>query len=189
MRTEGHGLLWRGRRKLLTISVPVIVGGSTLLALPAMSAQASTAHASASARSATSAPDPGAPVLAREETSSTSATALTPDAMSACPSTDFCVWVNKNYNDGPGKFGGDNQYWSKFPHKSCPTGTWDNCASSGWNHGTSGLGVEVYQGNYGGAAACLPRGWHLANFAGYVYPGTNVKFNDTISSNYWTSNC
>jgi Peptidase inhibitor family I36 len=113
-----------------------------------------------------------------------------PAAMSDCPATDFCVWVNSGYNNGPAKFGGPNPDWRIFSHSSCQTGNWSDCASSGYNHGTSGLGVEVWQNiNYGGASACLPRGWHLDNFAGFVYPGTSVSFNDSISSNFWTSNC
>jgi len=185
----GHGLLGRTRRKLIIFCLPAVVGGGALLAIPAMSAQASTAHGSTTTQSSASVPAPGAPVLAPGQTA-TPDPGLTPDNLSACTSTYFCVWVNKDYNDGPGKFAKDNPYWSDFPKASCPSGTWNNCASSGWNHGTSGLGVEVWQyQNYGGASACLPRGWRLANFAGYVYPGTSVSFNDSISSNYWTSIC
>ena len=111
-------------------------------------------------------------------------------AKSDCPITYFCVWNSSGYTDGPGKFGGNNANWSNFSHSSCPTGTWNNCASSGYNNGTSGLGVGVWNGvNYGGASACLPQGWSLSNFAGYVWPGTSISFNNAIGSNFWVNSC
>jgi hypothetical protein len=152
----------------------------------ALSAVASTGTAlAAPAGSAGSAPSASAPT-------STSAhdSGAAPAALSDCPATNFCFWVNAGYNDGPGRLSGDNPDWRIFAHGSCQTRNWSDCASSGFNNGTSGLGVEVWQNiNYGGASACLPRGWRLDNFAGFVYPDTNVGFNDSISSNFWTSIC
>lgn len=116
--------------------------------------------------------------------------AMTPTAKSDCPAGSFCVWKDANYSDGPGKFAGDNADWTNFSHSSCSSGTWNNCASSGFNNGTSGLGVSVRQlVGGGGDAACLPRGWSLSDFSGYVWPGTSDSFNDSISANFWTSAC
>ncbi|MEV5954377.1 peptidase inhibitor family I36 protein [Streptomyces sp. NPDC051987] len=116
--------------------------------------------------------------------------AVSPQAIGDCPSTYFCFWVNSGYNDGPGKFSGANTNWGDYSHSSCSGGTWNNCASSGYNHGTSGLGVEVWNGTgYTGLSACLPKDWSNNNFANLVWPDSSTSFNDSISSNYWTSAC
>ncbi|MEV0738753.1 peptidase inhibitor family I36 protein [Streptomyces sp. NPDC050549] len=115
---------------------------------------------------------------------------VSPQAIGDCPSTYFCFWVNSGYNDGPGKFSGSNTNWGAYSHSTCGNGTWSDCASSGYNHGTSGLGVEVWSGTgYTGLSACLPKDWSNSNFANLVWPGTSTSFNDSISSNYWTSAC
>src|SRR6266571_2687396 len=174
MQRLARRFLGEGRRRLIVISLPMLIAGSALLAVAASPAQAVTPTP----------PSASAPI----STSAHASTAAVSAALSDCPSTYFCVWKNSGYNDGPAKFAGNNTDWRAFSHASCPSGNWNDCASSGYNHGTSGLGVEVWQNiNYGGASACLPRGWQLSNFAGYVYPGTNVSFNDSISSNFWTS--
>ena len=115
---------------------------------------------------------------------------LTPRAIGDCPATYLCVWVNINYNGGPAKFAGNNSSWSAFPSGGCQVHSWNDCASSGYNHGTSGLGVDVYRDiYYGGNAACLPKGWNYADFTKLVWPGTSHTFNDSISSNFWTDAC
>ncbi|MFG1807454.1 peptidase inhibitor family I36 protein [Streptomyces sp. NPDC049040] len=115
---------------------------------------------------------------------------VAPAAKSDCPAGSFCVWVNSNYSDGPAKFSGNNSDWTQFSHASCASGTWNNCATSGFNNGTSGLGVVVWQLVGGsGDGACLPRGWALSDFQGYVWPNTTDSFNDSISANVWSSNC
>jgi hypothetical protein len=107
-----------------------------------------------------------------------------------CPATYLCVWVNANYSGGPAKFAGNNDHWSAFPSQGCQVRSWNDCASSGYNHGTSGLGVEVYRDNYySGLQACLPKGWHNGDFSKLVWGGTNNTFNDSISSNFWTDAC
>ena len=140
--------------------------------------------------SAQAVPAASAPSASAPTSTSPHDTGAAPAALSDCHATNFCFWVNAGYNDGPGQLSGDNTDWRAFGHASCQTHNWSDCASSGFNDGTSGLGVEVWQNiNYGGASACLPRLWRLNNFAGFVYPGTSVSFNDSISSNFWTSNC
>ena len=119
-----------------------------------------------------------------------SAALATPAAESACPSSYFCAWVNANYDIGPGQWAGDNPDWLDFAQSSCADGTWNDCASSIYNHGTSGDSVEVYQNvNYGGASACIPDDSAYANLANYDYPGTTISMNDSISSNYWNTLC
>ncbi|MGW4907878.1 peptidase inhibitor family I36 protein [Streptomyces sp. NPDC004270] len=117
-------------------------------------------------------------------------TAVSPQAITDCPSTYFCFWMDAGYPGAPGKLSGSNPDWRVFSHTGCANGTWSDCASSGYNHGTSGLGVEVYRDiNYSGLSACLPKDWSNSNFANLVWPGTSSSFNDSISSNYWTSIC
>jgi hypothetical protein len=115
---------------------------------------------------------------------------LTPQAIGDCPATYLCVWVNINYSGGPAKFAGNNQDWLDFSSQGCRGGNWNDCASSGYNHGTSGLGVDVFRDiGYGGDGACLPKGWNNANFTTLLWPGTKNTFNDSISSNFWTDAC
>ncbi|MER5515974.1 peptidase inhibitor family I36 protein [Streptomyces sp. NPDC048254] len=145
--------------------------------------------AAADGHSAVSAAKPAAAAPQAVQGAAASA-AVSPQAIGDCPSTYFCFWVNLNYGDGPGKFSGANDDWSDYSHSTCASGTWNNCASSGYNHGSSGLGVEVWNGTgYTGSSACLPKDWSNSNFANLVWPGTSTSFNDSISSNYWTSIC
>jgi hypothetical protein len=178
MRRLAHGFLGKGRRGLALIAVSTMIAGGAILAISGASAQASAPSHAFTAVPAVA----GAPVTNHAPTA--------PAVKSDCPATYFCVWNSSGYSDGPAKFAGNNTNWGNFSHSSCPSGTWNDCASSGFNNGTSGFGVEVWQNiNYGGASACLPRGWSLNNFAGFVYPGTSVSFNNSISSNFWTSIC
>ncbi|RPE43741.1 peptidase inhibitor family I36 [Streptomyces sp. Ag109_O5-1] len=115
---------------------------------------------------------------------------LSPQAKSDCPSTYFCFWQDAGYPGTPGKFSGNNTNWGAYSHSGCANGTWSDCASSGYNHGTSGLGVEVWSGtSYTGLSACLPKDWSHNDFSQLVWPDTDTSFNDSISSNFWTSNC
>lgn len=119
-----------------------------------------------------------------------SAALARPAAESACPASYFCAWVNANYSIGPGQWAGDNPNWLDFAESSCASHTWNDCASSIYNHGTSGDSVEVYQNvNYGGASACISDNTAYADLADYVYPGTDISMNDSISSNYWNTLC
>lgn len=117
-------------------------------------------------------------------------TTITPQAIGDCPATYLCVWVNINYSLGPARFAGNNDHWSAFHSDACQVKSWNDCASSGFNNGTSGLGVEVWRDTYyKGAPACLPKGWHHPDFTKLVWPGTSFTFNDSISSNKWTDLC
>ncbi|MEY9992910.1 hypothetical protein ABIE67_004942 [Streptomyces sp. V4I8] len=116
--------------------------------------------------------------------------AVSPMAVGDCPSTYFCFWSDINYGGAMGKVAGDNPTWTAFRQPACPTGTWNDCASSGYNHGASGMGVRVYESaNYGGRNLCLPKGWHHPEFTKVYWPGTSTSINDKISSNKWTWDC
>jgi hypothetical protein len=143
-----------------------------LAALPATSAQAAshqkTSHAAV--RSATQA----------------AATA----AFDGCDATYLCFWVNTGRGGAEGKVAGSNPNWADFSQSQCAGGTWNNCASSLVNAGTSGLGAQVYEDtNYKGGDMCLSDDEYLANLTNYTWAdGSSV--NDSISSNNWeTEEC
>lgn len=110
-------------------------------------------------------------------------------SLSQCASGFICVWNATGYTDGPGSFGGSNQNWSLFSHSTCPSGTWNNCASSVYNHGSSGLGVNVYVDiDYATGSLCVPQGAGASDLSVWQYTnGANA--NNSISSNFWTSTC
>lgn len=111
--------------------------------------------------------------------------APSPLAAPACDSSYFCFWVNINFGGDRGQVAGNNPTWTRFSEPTCPSGTWNDCASSGFNNGTSGLGVRVYENaNYTGRSTCLPKGWY-GNFTGKYWDGTTTNINDKISSNRW----
>ncbi|MEV0183472.1 peptidase inhibitor family I36 protein [Streptomyces sp. NPDC050625] len=97
-------------------------------------------------------------------------------APAGCPSSYFCFWVNAGYSDGPGKLSGKNSDWSAFGHSSCPSGTWNDCASSDYNNGVSCDAVVWTGKSYGGTGGWVPKGTG-GNF--------NSTFNDAVSSNSW----
>lgn len=110
---------------------------------------------------------------------------ITPAAMSDCPSSYFCVWVNSDFNDGPGKWQNNEGNYANWPHGTCQTGNWGNCASSVYNHGNS-CRVSFYDGVNGTGAFyfALPRGSFLANLA-LDHWSDGSSPNDKISSHQW----
>jgi hypothetical protein len=120
--------------------------------------------------------------------------AVSPMAVSDCKETFFCFWVSADYKVAMGKVAGDNKSWTAFAQSACEKGTWNDCASSGYNHGTSGMGVRVYENsNYNqdvsGGSKCLPKGWQGSTFTRVYWAGTSTSINDKISSNKWTWDC
>ncbi len=111
-------------------------------------------------------------------------------AASDCNATQLCVWVNINYNGGPGRFTGSNSNWNNFPHPACPyNGTWNNCASSAVNDGTSGLGVQLWETiGYHDGVFCLPQFAQVADFTNRQF-NNGHNLNDRVSANKWTSAC
>lgn len=117
---------------------------------------------------------------------------VSPMAWTDCPLTYFCVWVDGDYEGPRGQFKESNLSWGSFFQSACPSGTWSDCASSGFNNGTSGMGVVVWNepGHDHGNSRCLPKGWRHPYFT-QVHWNDNAaqNINDKISSNQWTWNC
>ncbi|WP_405853862.1 peptidase inhibitor family I36 protein [Streptomyces sp. NBC_01515] len=110
---------------------------------------------------------------------------------SGCSAGNFCFWNNSYYGDGPGQVSGNNSNYTVFPHSSCPYQTWNDCISSVYNDGTSGLGVAVY---LDAGDSRTSASWCVPDNVGYTllpqyYPGTTTVLNDSISANFWTSAC
>lgn len=152
-----------GRSSLLRRSAAVLA--AALLALGIMGAPAAASSGGASSGAA------DAVVLA---------------GMSACPLTYFCVWNKANFSDGPGKWANAEWNYTNWSHDSCPHGSWNDCASSVYNHGQS-CKVTFYENiDFEGAFFYqLPRGSYLANLALDKWSdGTSPD--NKISSHNWT---
>ena len=107
-----------------------------------------------------------------------------------CNATEMCVWVNINFRDGPGRFAGSNPNWNNFAHATCAyNGTWNNCASSAVNFGTSGAGVQLWETiNYQDGVFCLPQFAQVADFTQRQFNNGHT-LNDRVSANLWTTAC
>jgi hypothetical protein len=114
-------------------------------------------------------------------------------ARSDCPATWFCVWADANFSRGPGKWQNDEHLYGRWTTSQCPSSppsraTWNDCASSVYNHGDS-CRVTFYENEYfnetpGAFFYQLPRGSYLANLAQNTWSdGTSP--NDKISSHKW----
>ncbi|MGP4013813.1 peptidase inhibitor family I36 protein [Streptomyces sp. 4N124] len=170
--------------RITTAVAAIAITALTLAALPG-AAQASDLGGNASSPVvAESAPAESAPANGSSDVS--------PQAWTDCPLTYFCVWVDGNYQGPRGQFEESNLSWGSFYQSACPSGTWSNCASSGFNNGTSGMGVVVWDepGHDHGHSRCLPKGWRHPYFTQVHWndnPTQNI--NDKISSNQWTWDC
>jgi len=111
-------------------------------------------------------------------------------AVTDCNPGQLCVWNNTSYTDGPGRFSGSNSNWNNFPHGSCTyNGTWNNCASSGFNDGTTGLGVILWETiGYTEGQFCMPQGLQVANFGNRTF-NNGHNLNNRVSANLWSSSC
>lgn len=120
---------------------------------------------------------------------------VSPLGVEDCTEAYFCFWRNADYGGDMGKVKGDNTTWTAFAQPNCEkTRTWSDCASSGYNHGQSGMGVRVYENtNYNrdvnGGSKCLPKDWRGSTFTRVYWEGTTTSINDKISSNRWTHDC
>jgi len=149
-------------RRLLTVGTGLVLFLAGLVGTAAASAPAAPQHTSPQVRIA-------------------SGPAVAPLAPSGCSSGALCFWNGTGYSDGPGKLFGKNPDWSVFGHSSCPSGTWNNCASSAFNNGVNCDSVMWDGKNYTfGAEGILEmdRGVGISNLS-------NVVFNNVASSNSW----
>src|SRR5207302_1812551 len=103
--------------------------------------------------------------------------------------TQFCMW--SDINDSGAFYAAVNSdanltRWS-ISTAYCRQGTWNDCASSAYNYGTSGMGVFMYQDiNYGGGDFCLPNYSGLDNFTVVTFNNSWVGLNDNVSSLRWS---
>jgi hypothetical protein len=165
MRATIRRLLSGKGTKLALIAVPTIMAGSMMCA-PAASAAPATTSAAASAAT------------------------VTPAGLTACAPGDLCFWVNAGYLGAMGHVSGNNAFWGVFLQAQCRGGTWNDCASSLYNHGNYDA-VLVYQDKGpSGAYACVPRTAHWSDLTKY-YSNDGHGLNDAISSNAWltTASC
>lgn len=168
------------RTGITTVLAAVSVAALTLAAVPGAARAADVDRESPNAAGTTAA-GPG---------QGSGPTDVSPQAWTDCPQTYFCVWVDGNYQGPRGQFQGSNASWGMFDQAACRSGTWHDCASSGFNNGTSGMGVVVWDesGQYG-LTRCLPKGWRHPYFTQVHWDGTSTPINDRISSNEWSWNC
>ncbi|MEW2301359.1 peptidase inhibitor family I36 protein [Streptomyces sp. NPDC006655] len=121
----------------------------------------------------------GGSVLAGSASSALSAQVAKPAAVPAgCSAGYLCFWVNAGYNDGPGKLSGSNANWTAFPHSTCQTKTWNDCASSLYNDGVNDNAVVYTDANYSGSSGTIARG---------TGGDVSAAWNDVISSNSWVA--
>jgi hypothetical protein len=133
----------------------------------------------------------GVAASAAADESTASATVMDTSGIAAgradCPASNFCAWDNYNFSGGPGEWSGNASNYTSWAHSGCgltSLWTWDNCASSVYNHGDN-CNLTFYDGiNYTGAYYNLPRGSYLARMTqDRMSDGGNA--NDRISSHRW----
>ena len=108
-------------------------------------------------------------------------------AFEGCASTYLCFWVNKNEGGAEHQLSGNNSDWVNLPESQCTTKTWNDCASSIVNAGTSGLGAQEFQSiNYKGGQFCMYDDEYISNLGSgsWTWPD-GATMNDSISSNNW----
>ncbi|MCX4579614.1 peptidase inhibitor family I36 protein [Streptomyces sp. NBC_01571] len=101
----------------------------------------------------------------------------TPAGAADCPSGNFCVWENANFDGQRANWSGDDGWWE----------SWIADTDSSWaNHGLSGPGVKdhvkVYENAWQGGAMtiCLGPGEEV---------GYNAVANDRGDSHTWSMGC
>lgn len=174
------------RSRLTRWGLGLLITAATLVGMAAPSASAAPSVSLPMHTAATSA---SAPATAAESTDTTTVVDNTQPAagMADCPASNFCAWDNYNFSGGPGEWSGNAPNYTFWPHSGCgftSLYTWDNCASSVYNHGTS-CNLTFYDGiNYTGAHYNLPRGSYLARMT-LDKMSDGGSANDRISSHRW----
>ncbi|MFI5841549.1 peptidase inhibitor family I36 protein [Catenuloplanes sp. NPDC051500] len=153
----------------------LILGAATMLAVVFGGTSAASAAPAAQGLSVAQ----SAAVLA-ESAPAAAAAAAPPN----CTPTNLCFWNYINYSDGPGRLSGSNPNWGAFSHASCPSGTWNDCASSLFNNGTSCTAHVYYYTNYGTPVHNIGIGGARTNLANYS-TGLGNTWDNNIRSNNW----
>src|SRR5690348_7399782 len=98
-----------------------------------------------------------------------------------CPSTNVCWWEDAGYTGRMGHSVGNQENLKRreTPAAHCD-GTWNDCASSVYNHGTSGCAVFLFvDAGYTGKYHTLAKGDKES------IPSWDPGFNDKLSSIRW----
>jgi hypothetical protein len=142
---------------LLAVSAAAVAGGTTAAASPGRAASPA-GHIRIAAPT-------GTPLL----------------APAGCDPGALCFWRDTNTSggtNGPGHLLAGHPDWRVFAHDSCPSHTWDNCASYVFNNNANCIAV-------------LWRGYNFNTFDALILSrgaGDNLlddAFNDVASANSW----
>lgn len=110
------------------------------------------------------------------------------DCKAADPTHSYvCWWVGANQTGKMHPVRDAISNWQTQKEATCQTGTWNDCASTLYNDNSSHGAWLFYNAGDGVPDFCMVPGSYLGDLSQYVYPGTNVNINDTISSNSWGS--
>lgn len=130
----------------------------------------------------------GQPASAAPEAAGLTVTAAAPAVAAAAPSGcsagNLCFWNGTGYSDGPGELAGSNSNWAVFSHSTCGSGTWNNCASSLYNNGTSCTAVVWLSAGYTEGNEYLAKGQGVTNLA--TWNTDTGPWNNNISANSWS---
>jgi hypothetical protein len=101
----------------------------------------------------------------------------TPSGAADCPSGNFCVWENANFDGQRANWSGDDGWWE----------SWIADSDSSWaNHGISGPGVKDHVKVYEDA-------WQGGDMTICLTPGEEVGYNgvanDRGDSHTWAMSC
>ena len=105
--------------------------------------------------------------------------------------TDLCWWVDANEVGKMHLVRDAIENWTTQKEPTCPSGTWNDCASTLYNNNLISASLVFSDADWAGGVTCLLPDNYLGNLADYAYPNTGENMNDTISSNSWTDpdNC
>jgi hypothetical protein len=106
-----------------------------------------------------------------------------------CPVNDLCWWVNVNQTGKMHPVRDAVSNWTTQKEPSCPSRTWNDCASTLYNHNPHLAAWLWDNAGDGGPDFCMAPGSYLGNLANQDYPSTGFGINDTISANSWAANC
>jgi hypothetical protein len=100
-----------------------------------------------------------------------------------------CWWVGANQTGKMHPVRDAISNWATQKEPTCPSGTWNDCASTLYNDNSSYGAFFFYNPGDGPPDFCMLPGTYLNDLTKYDYAGTAVPINDTISSNSWAANC
>jgi hypothetical protein len=103
-----------------------------------------------------------------------------------CPAQDLCWWVDAYQVGKMHPVRDAISDWTTQKEATCPSGTWNDCASTLYNNSDNGAVVFDTIGHKG-RSLCVPPGDYLPNLDNYRYYQDIETLNDTISSNAWVA--